>query len=492
MSAPGHQTLGKYEILGVLGKGGMGTVYRARDLLLERIVALKVLHPEHTSDPDAAENWRRFLNEARAIARLNHPAIVSLFQFSDSTPTGTCFAMEYVDGPNIADYVRQHPSARVAVTLDLVCQLLLGLAYAHQQSVVHRDIKPSNLLITREGRVKITDFGVAKLESVKHTQTGFMMGTPGYMSPERYQEGDVDHRCDIYSTGVLCHELLTGKALFNGTLAEIVYQICQVPAALVSTVEPTSPALLDPIIAKSLAKDPAERYQTALEFHSALSAARETLGFAADTELRSAAITTAQLAKLGPEAFPTLLPATQILSPPPGVNASPPREVNVSPPPDTKSTPGWSGQEIAELVELLTPILGPMARIVVKRYAAMTHDRGELYALLALQLHTDDERKNFLAAVSRNSGKTRLPAFAPDVSTKGPDTQPDVWHNTIAPSTLERTTKILARYIGPIAAVVVKKAAPAALDESDLYAKVAERIADADERAQFVADLTEI
>jgi eukaryotic-like serine/threonine-protein kinase len=485
MPAPGHQTLGKYEILGVLGKGGMGTVYRARDLLLDRIVALKVLHPENTSDPEAAENWRRFLNEARAIARLNHPAIVSLYQFSDSTPTGTCFAMEYVDGPNIADYVRQHPSTRVAVTLDLACQCLSGLAYAHQQGVVHRDIKPSNLLIAREGRIKITDFGVAKLESVNHTQTGFMMGTPGYMSPERYQEGNVDHRCDVYSTGVLCHELLTGKALFNGTLAEIVYQICNVPPALVSTVEPTTPALLDPIIAKSLAKDPAERYQTALEFHSALSAARETLGYAAGTELRSAAITTAQLAKLGPEAFPTLLPATQVI-PPPAEVTRPSTEVT------RPSTPGWSAQEIAEIVQLLTPILGPMARIVVKRHAAMTHDRGELYALLALQLHTDDERKNFLAAVSRNSGKTRLPSPVPDVSTKGPDTQTDAWHNTIAPSTLERTTKILARYIGPIAAVVVKKAAPAALDESDLYAKVAERIADVDERARFVADLTEI
>ena len=155
------RTLGNYEILDELGQGGMGTVYRARDLVLERIVAVKLLHPSHV--PAAAEGGSRFLNEARAIARLSHPAIVAVYEFSDADPASVFIAMEYVDGVTIEDYVRRLQGEDVAPTLDLIGQLLGGLGYAHERGVVHRDIKPSNLLVTREGRLKITDFGIAKL-----------------------------------------------------------------------------------------------------------------------------------------------------------------------------------------------------------------------------------------------------------------------------------------------------------------------------------------
>lgn len=462
MPAAGPEILGKYAILDLLGKGGMGTVYRARDLLLERIVALKVLHPEKTVDPDSAETWRRFLSEARAVARLNHPNIVSVYQFSDATPAETYFAMEYIDGLTITDYVRQQQGpARVAVTLDLMCQLLAGLDYAHQQGVVHRDIKPSNLLVTRAGVLKITDFGVAKVGSTKQTQTGFVIGTPGYISPERYRSGIVDQRCDVYSAGVLCHELLTDKVLFTGSLAEIVHQVCQVTPIPVSIAEPAIPELLDPVVAKALVKDPAARYQTAMEFQLALSAVRAELGCVARGPASPAA------------------PAMPSTTPRPATNP----EVNLTAP------EGWSTAEIAQIVQQLTPILGPMAKVVVKRQAALTRDRQELHEALARQLHTDDERKSFLAGIARVSGKTRV--TAPDIAPQVSDTPPKVIQGSIAPATLERTTKVLARYIGPIAAVVVKKAAPTALDTTDLYAKVAERISDVNERARFVAELAE-
>ena len=474
MPVTGPETLGKYEILDLLGKGGMGTVYRARDPLLERIVALKVLHPDSAADPESVENWRRFLNEARAIARLNHPSIVAIYQFSDATPTAPYFAMEYVEGASVTEYVRQQERTRVAVTLDLVCQLLAGLDYAHRQGVVHRDIKPSNLLVTRDGRLKITDFGIARVGSLKHTQTGFMMGTPGYMSPERYHGGAIDQRCDVYSAGVLCYELLTGRVLFTGSLAEIVYQICQATPVAVSAAEPAIPALLDPVVARALAKEPDRRYQTAMEFYLALRAAQAALGHGAGSGHRDSSSAPEQLAELDSDVLPT---------PSAAAGTDPALEAN------TVLSPGWSMAEISQIVRQLTPILGPMARVVVKRHAALTRDRGELYAALARQLHSDEERESFLAAMARASGKNRV--VAPDVPLTGSATIPQVTLGAIAPATLERTTKIFARYIGPIAAVVVKKTAATALGDSDLHARLAERIADADERARFVAELAQ-
>jgi eukaryotic-like serine/threonine-protein kinase len=446
----GPRTLGKYEILDLLGVGGMGTVYRARDRILERIVAVKLLHRD--DGPVAgAEGWSRFLNEARAVARLNHPTIVSVYDFSDADPAGAFFAMEYVDGCSIEEYVRRGTDVRLARALDLMRQLLGGLAYAHAKGVIHRDIKPSNLLVTRDGRLKITDFGIAKIGSNKHTLTGMIIGTPAYMAPERYSGGDIDQRCDLYSAGVLFFELLTGRKPFSGALTEIMYQICHVVPASVSAAEPAMPALLDPVLAKALAKDPDARFQTAEEFAAAVAAVSAALA------------ATVQVSE----------PAKRIESTP------------VRAPPAT----GWTSEELAEIEQRLTPILGPMARIVVKRAAARTRDRERLCLELAAQLRTDEERKRFLDSAS-NPGRRdegAMPAASVPAASAPPGTPAD---GAIAAATLDRTANILMRYIGPIAAVLVKKTAAAALNESDLYTRLADRITDVRERARFIAELT--
>ena len=466
------RTLANYEILDELGQGGMGTVYRARDRVLERIVAVKVLHPTHS--PAAAAGGGRFLNEARAIARLSHPAIVAVYEFSDVDPASVFIAMEYVEGVTIEQYVRSVQGENVAPTLDLVAQLLSGLGYAHARGVVHRDIKPSNLLVTRDGRLKITDFGIAKVDSLRHTQTGLMIGTPAYMAPECYSGGGIDQRCDVYSAGVLCYELLSGRRPFGGELTQLIYQICHAPPAALSALRPDLPEFLDRVVAKALAKDPASRYQTAEEFASALSTGRDCLGGSEVGEPRREAYAErAHSADVSP--VQVTAPATQ-LQPPTHAASAPGR----SSPTSAQNPPGWSVSDIAEIVRQLTPILGPLAKITVKRAAGQTRHRAELYRILAEELRTEEERKRFLATAPR---ETRGIGGPPPASVSKPLA-------SIAPATLERAAKILARYIGPIAAVIVKKTAASALDESDFYARLAERIANEHERARCVADLT--
>jgi serine/threonine protein kinase len=487
------RTLGNYEILDELGQGGMGTVYRARDLVLERIVAVKLLHPHA---PASAGGGSRFLNEARAIARLSHPAIVAVYEFSDADPGSVYIAMEYVDGMTIEEYVRRIEGEDIAPTLDLIGQLLAGLGYAHERGVVHRDIKPSNLLVTREGRLKITDFGIAKLDAVKHTQTGIMIGTPAYMAPERYAGGGIDPRCDVYSVGVLCYELLTGRRPFGGELTEMIYKICHAPPAAVTTLRPALPGMLDPIIAKALEKDPSARYQTAQEFGAALYTVQEDLGWSAGRGNRREAY-----AAKSPASFVSATRATAPVTnpqPPAGTkptsDATPGSDATPAPGLDRASersaqTPvSWSAGDIAEIVRQLTPILGPLAKITVKRAAEQTRDRAELYQILARELRSDDERKRFLASAPRAARGDSGPV--PSAVPKPINSALDSTHDSIAPATLERATKILARYIGPIAVVIVKKTAASATDESDLYARLAGRIADERERARCVADLT--
>jgi eukaryotic-like serine/threonine-protein kinase len=480
----GARTLGNYQILDELGQGGMGTVYRARDLVLERIVAVKVLHPEHTRAP--ADGGSRFLNEARAIARLSHPAIVSVYEFSNADPASVFIAMEYVEGVTIEEYVRCREHEDVALTLDLIGQLLSGLGYAHERGVVHRDIKPSNLLVTPEGRLKITDFGIAKLDTLKHTQTGVMIGTPAYMAPERYSGGGSDQRCDVYSVGVLCYELLTGRRPFGGELTQMIYNICHTPPSALTMLRPTLPGWLDPVIEKALAKDPGARFQTAREFSAALLAAREDLNFSGGREYRREAPAARANAPSGLTA--SALPAAGVTTPvtraPRGAGATPPPALDAE---SLRPAPGpFSPGDIAEIVRQLTPILGPLAKITVKRAAAQARDRAELYRILARELRSDDERKRFLATAPRDARKDGACTVAAQPS----NPVPELTNDHIAPATLERAAKILTRYIGPIAVVIVKKTAVSASGETDLYARLAERIADSRERARCVAELT--
>jgi tRNA A-37 threonylcarbamoyl transferase component Bud32 len=278
-----HETqIGRYEVVRVLGKGAMGVVCEARDPRLARTVAIKTIRADKLTPAQVAAYEARFLTEARSVARLSHPNIVSVF---DSGQSGemTYLVMEFVPGVNLKhclnNGVRFTPWGAVKVVLDV----LAALNHAHGQKILHRDVKPENILLDAAGWVKLTDFGIAKIldaEEDNGTQlSGHSIGTPRYMSPEQVRGLPLDERSDLFSAGVLLYELLTARLPFDGSNQfAIAAQILNEPAPLPSTLNPAVPAVLDEVVARAMAKHPAERFQTVADFADALIAAVGPLG----------------------------------------------------------------------------------------------------------------------------------------------------------------------------------------------------------------------
>lgn len=270
--------LGRYDLIRVLGKGAMGLVYEGRDPNLDRRVAIKTIKVENLSEEAAAEYEVRFRTEARSAARLQHPHIVSVYD-SDRDGDIAFLVMEFVDGDDLKHHLDKGTLYTLEQTLGIMGDLLSALDYAHRQSIVHRDIKPANLLIETSGRVKLTDFGVARIQdSGEATRTqGSMVGTLKYMSPEQVQGRPIDARADLFAAGIVLYQLLTGKRPFDGdtdfaTIQQIVGHTPVMPGAFNARL----PAALDAVVAKALAKSRDQRYASAQEFLAALQvAARE-------------------------------------------------------------------------------------------------------------------------------------------------------------------------------------------------------------------------
>ncbi len=257
----------------MLGRGAMAIVYLAHDPIIGRKVALKTLRLD--LDSDLAEEFKaRFLREARAAGRLNHPGIVTVHDVGEDAETGLAFiAMELIEGHNLKEMLSSGVQFSPARAAQIVSEVARALDYAHRMGVVHRDIKPANILITPDGRAKIADFGVARLESSNLTVEGQFIGTPNYMSPEQIMGKTVDGRSDIFSAGVVLFELLTGQRPFPGrSIAEIGMKIVDQPRPIPSTINPDIPRGLNPIVLKCLEKDRERRYQTAGELAAALDA----------------------------------------------------------------------------------------------------------------------------------------------------------------------------------------------------------------------------
>ena len=257
--------LGRYVIQSEIGRGAMGVVYKALDSVLERPVAVKTVNI--TLEREYADKYeQRFYQEAKSAGILNHPNIVTIHDVGKSGDV-VFMAMEYIEGVELKTLIGEGRPLRVPQVLSIGAQVAEGLAFAHQRGVVHRDIKPANIMVVANGPVKITDFGIARMRgSGDLTQTGMLLGSPKYMSPEQVIGKRADHRSDIFSLGVILYEMLVGAAPFNGeNVTALMYQIVNFVPPAPSTVNNAVPELLDYIVAKSIAKPLEERYQDAAE-----------------------------------------------------------------------------------------------------------------------------------------------------------------------------------------------------------------------------------
>jgi serine/threonine-protein kinase len=285
--------LGKYQIRRTLGKGAMGIVYEGFDPVIERTVAIKTILPSQLNGQEFVGVMARFKREAQAAGRLNHPGIVAIYEYGEevaqdvsdeeatmmAAPAAPAqrvafIAMEFVRGRELRDYFEKGERFALPEVVRIMSEMLDALDHAHSQGVVHRDMKPANLILLRNGRVKIADFGIARVEASELTQTGTVLGTPSYMSPEQFMGQPVDGRSDLFSCGVILYQLLTGEKPFTGeSTTTIMYKVLREepvpPSELNLSIEPA----IDAVMKKALAKTPAQRFQSGREFAMALQAA---------------------------------------------------------------------------------------------------------------------------------------------------------------------------------------------------------------------------
>ncbi|HEU4374691.1 MAG TPA: serine/threonine-protein kinase [Telluria sp.] len=466
--------LGKYRIDGVLGKGAMGVVYKAFDPHIERIVALKTIRKELFSEGQQEELIGRFKTEAQAAGRLQHPNIVMVYDYGEDSESAY-IAMEFVEGtPLNALMAPDKPTAlpRVAAWMH---DLLLALEYAHSRGVVHRDIKPANLLITAAAHVKVSDFGIARIESSTLTQTGSMVGTPSYMSPEQFRGEPVDGRSDVFSAGIVLYQLLTGVRPFTGSATTVMQQILNQQPAAPSLLVPALGNAYDRILERAMAKAPADRYPSARAFLDALAAA----GQGDDPDATTLAGDDRTVLAAGLRIVSAATPA--------GTDAN-------------TMTP-WKLEAFPELETILSRQIGPMARLLLKKVAAKAEGVDQLCELLLPHIPSDVGKVEFqqgvvllkrrLHASGTGSGVegTRFASGArtglgTSAAARSAITAPVAFDDAWADAVAQRLTV----FIGPIARVVAKRAARQTGDRTEFLQLLAAHIENPPERARFLAE----
>ena len=377
MALKSGERIGDYEILSQLGHGGIGEVYQVRHIISQRTEALKLLR----SDRDGAELSERFLREIRVLASLSHPHIAQLhtaFQIRDQV----AMVMEFVEGQDLQMKMRSPWPRRPVEGIDYVRQTLAALEYAHARGVIHRDIKPSNIVITPNGEAKLLDFGLAfSTTDASSTRPGHVLGTLHYMSPEQVRGERVDSRADLYSTGAMLYEILTGRTPYSGTDYEIMRSHVNSSPRHPTELNPSLPLSVCTAIMKAMERDPAMRYQSAAEFAADLA-----------NMTYDEAQTIAQLSIVAPT-IPSITPGGQ---PPSG-----------SPTPHTgggaSRTSKLRPAELDSVSRELAAFIGPIAKVVVKRAADRCSSVDELYAVVAGEIDTDKDRAKFLAAKKKTT-----------------------------------------------------------------------------------------
>jgi len=466
---PLPERLGKYSIVEVLGKGAMGVVYKAFDPHIRRTVALKVIRKEIIDDDQSATLIARFKNEAQAAGRLTHPGIVAVYEYGEDEAVAY-IAMEYVQGKGLREYFQRGTRFGLGDVVSIMTQLLDGLGYAHEQGVIHRDIKPANIIIMGNGKLKVADFGIAHLDSSKLTHLGTVMGTPGYMAPEQYSGAAVDRRADIFSSGVVLYQLLTGVKPFTGTTEAIAYKSCHELHLDPSKVAPELASTpFDAVVARALAKKPEERFRSAQDLRGAIMdaySAPVSPVVSEETIINGAAPLPAQSGSARPSQSQT--------DSAPGVSTVPP--------------PGWDADVLKLIEQQLMRYLGPVAKVIVRRGAKNTQELETLYALLAESLGSAEEKRKFLA------GRQQLPgavAAQPEPPASAPAENEDDGSDPPTTQEIDSASHRLASYLGPIARIVVKKALAQTPSRRQFHLLLAEQLSSEDDKDRFLKSVGE-
>jgi serine/threonine-protein kinase len=435
-------TIGDYRIESMLGEGGMGQVFRVRNLLSDRVEAMKIVLPGLEGQEQLPE---RFLREIRVLASLEHPHIVAM-RTALREQDRVALVMELVDGVSLAT-ILQTTGVTPADGLRYMTQVLSALSYAHARGVVHRDIKPANIMVTRAGLSKLTDFGVAYFKGARSlTQSGAAVGSLHYMSPEQVRGTDVDGRSDIYSVGITLYEMATGTRAIKGDSDWAIMDghLHQRPTDP-SEVNPALPRTLSDAILRAIEKTPSDRYQTADEFRLALGD-------------NAAAI--AQL----PDAA-----SDRIVAPVTPVTVD--------------------SAQLARLERNLVRALGPIGKQLVARAARTYTSLPELCRTLATHIPTPEERESFLRLFERElTPPSPVPPSALTAATvaMGSGATPSIPAPALDAELIRTAKQKLAKFVGPIAGIVVDKAARNARSPGQLYEALAMQIPNESERQAFL------
>jgi serine/threonine protein kinase len=463
--------IGRYQLQGLIGSGAMGEVYEAYDPAIERRIAVKVLRRELVSRGDDGVGWlERFRQEARAAGRLLHPHIVTVLDYGEDG--GTPFlAMEFVEGEAVDAVLKRQGRLGEQDALSVIMQVLSALEFAHANGVVHRDIKPGNILLTKSGLVKITDFGIARLESSDLTLAGDILGTPSYMSPEQLAGKPADCRADLFAVGAVLFELLTGARPFGRRLGEVVVNMERRGPADIRALNPDINPALKPVVEVALALNPDRRYASAAEF--------------------SRAITEAQ-AKSPSNPAELAYPAELARALPSGGEETVRSPLVVSQPSEAAGTAQEAslGTELLTAVERdLAAVIGPLARVVVRRSAKTVRSLGELYQAVSSYIEDERDRGRFL-----QNGEARIRILRSQSGTpqSGPGQTETFAPSSellakIDPEVLRRLELALTRCIGPIARILIRQQLRKSNSLSQLYRDLAAHIPNEGDRATFLA-----